>query len=56
MHTVGKEREKLPWYTLLFNNSTPSLYVEVQSVQNWIENGLAEPAKRCARKMGHKPI
>ena len=27
------------------------MYIEVQFVQNWVKNGLAEPAKCCARKM-----
>ena len=51
MHTVEKMSEKLPYYALLFNNSTPSLYVEVQWVTNWVENGLVEAAKCCLRKI-----
>ena len=51
MHTVRKEREKLTKYVLLFNNSTSSLCVVVRCVQTWVENGFAEPAKYCARKM-----
>ena len=34
MHTIGKEREKLPWFTLLFNDSTPSLHVEMLRKKN----------------------
>ena len=46
MHTVGKEREKLPHYALLFKYALkPLAYVEVQCVQNLLENGLVEPAK-----------
>ena len=45
-YTVWKEREKLQQHALLFNNSTPSLYVKVHCVQNWVENGFAEPVER----------
>ena len=56
MHTVGKECEKLPLCALLFNNSTPSLCVEVQCVQNWVQNGFIEPVKCCTRKMVKRDI
>ena len=56
--TVGKQREKLPSYGVLFSNSTPGLYVEVQCIQSWVENGLVEPpnAAREKWKKGHKSI
>ena len=30
---LGKSVKKMPWYASFFNNSTPSLYVEVQYVK-----------------------
>ena len=51
MHTVGKDREKIPYYALFLNSSARSLYVEVQCVQNWVKNELVKSAKCCQKNM-----
>ena len=40
MHAVVKEHEKLPYNTLLFNNSSTSLYFEVQMSKTGLKMDL----------------
>ena len=50
---LTKSVKKLPWFVLLFNNSTPSLYVEVQYVKTRSKMDLLNQ-QNAVRKNGKK--